>query len=153
MSCPGPDLKALSELEAVRHVAAITQHKLRAWLPQAGAEDTKGAAPMSGRKPQRFIPFSQGNRDCVGQTLARLNLATTLAQLFGNFSFKLAAEVGCAVHLCMHGLERGRNGLLMCAHKRATFSHLLLLCTHAHVSSQHTALDAKTHALACAMTA
>ena len=78
-------------------------------LLQAGAEDAKGVAPVGGRKPQRFIPFSQGSRDCVGQTLARLNLATTLAQLFGNFSFKLAAEVGRAVHLCMHGLESGRN--------------------------------------------
>ena len=71
-------------------------------------EDAKDAALVGGRKPQRFIPFSQGSRDCVGQTLARLNLATTLAQLFGNFSFALAAEVGRAVHLCTLGLERGR---------------------------------------------
>ena len=74
---------------------------------QAGAEDARGAEPLNGRKPQRFIPFSQGSRDCVGQTLARLNLATTLAQLFGNFSFRLAAEVGRAVHLCTHSPERG----------------------------------------------
>ena len=69
-----------------------------------------GAAPVGGRKPQRFIPFSQGSRDCVGQTLARLNLATTLAQLFGNFSFRLAAEVGRAVHLCTHSRERMIHG-------------------------------------------
>ena len=48
---------------------------------------------MNGRKPQRFVPFSQGSRDCVGQTLARLNLTTTLAQLYGNFSFQLAPQV------------------------------------------------------------
>ena len=48
---------------------------------------------MNGRKPQRFMPFSQGSRDCVGQTLARLNLTTTLAQLYGNFSFQLAPQV------------------------------------------------------------
>ena len=48
---------------------------------------------MNGRKPQRFLPFSQGSRDCVGQTLARLNLATTLAQLYGSFSFHLAPQV------------------------------------------------------------
>ena len=78
-----------------------------AQLLQAGAEDARGAEPLNGRKPQRFIPFSQGSRDCVGQTLARLNLATTLAQLFGNFSFRLAAEVGRAVHLCTHSPERG----------------------------------------------
>lgn len=48
---------------------------------------------VGGRQPQRFMPFTQGARDCVGQTLARLNLSTTLAQLFGSFSFRLAEEV------------------------------------------------------------
>ena len=98
----------LCELSASRRVVAITERRARARLLQAGVEDAKDAALVGGRKPQRFIPFSQGNRDCVGQTLARLNLATTLAQLFGNFSFKLAAEVGRAVHLRTHGLKRGR---------------------------------------------
>ena len=48
---------------------------------------------MNGRTPVRFMPFSVGGRDCVGQTLAKLNLATTLAQLYGSFTFKLAEEV------------------------------------------------------------
>lgn len=60
---------------------------------QEGAEDAKGVPEVAGRKPQRFIPFSVGARDCVGQTLARLNLTTTLAQLYGSFTFKLAEEV------------------------------------------------------------
>lgn len=60
---------------------------------QDGAEDAKDVPLVNGRKPQRFMPFSQGSRDCVGQTLARLNLSTTLAQLYGNFSFQLAPEV------------------------------------------------------------
>ena len=60
---------------------------------QEGAEDAKGVPEVAGRKPQRFIPFSVGARDCVGQTLARLNLSTTLAQLYGSFAFKLAEEV------------------------------------------------------------
>lgn len=84
---------------------AIIQHRRRAGLLQAGVEDARDAALVGGRRPQRFIPFSQGSRDCVGQTLARLNLATTLAQLFGNFSFQLAAEVGRAVRQCMHDLK------------------------------------------------
>lgn len=42
---------------------------------------------------KRFVPFSQAGRDCVGQALARLNLATTLAQLWGNFTFKCADQV------------------------------------------------------------
>ncbi len=60
---------------------------------QEGAEDAKGVPKVGGRQPQRFVPFTQGARDCVGQTLARLNLSTTLAQLFGSFSFRLAEEV------------------------------------------------------------
>ena len=60
---------------------------------QEGAEDAKGVPKVGGRQPQRFVPFTQGARDCVGQTLARLNLTTTLAQLFGSFSFRLAEEV------------------------------------------------------------
>lgn len=63
---------------------------------------------VAGRKPQRFIPFSIGARDCVGQTLARLNLSTTLAQLYGSFTFKLAAEV-CRVLYELHSA-----GLLPC---------------------------------------
>ncbi len=56
-------------------------------------EDAKGLDQVNGRTPVRFMPFSMGGRDCVGQTLAKLNLATTLAQLYGNFSFRLADEV------------------------------------------------------------
>ena len=69
-------------------------------MMQDGAEDAKSMPLVNGRKPQRFVPFSQGSRDCVGQTLARLNLSTTLAQLYGNFSFQLAPEVrSCHVHI------------------------------------------------------
>lgn len=42
---------------------------------------------------KRFVPFSQAGRDCVGQALARLNMATTLAQLWGNFTFRCADQV------------------------------------------------------------
>ncbi|CAL5225848.1 g8631 [Coccomyxa viridis] len=69
-----------------------------------GAEDAKDVPLVNGRKPQRFMPFSQGSRDCVGQTLARLNLSTTLAQLYGNFSFQLAPEMGGA-----QGVEASRR--------------------------------------------
>ena len=42
---------------------------------------------------KRFIPFSDGRRDCVGQALGRLNYTSTLARLLGNFHFELAPEV------------------------------------------------------------
>ena len=60
---------------------------------------------VAGRRPQRFIPFSIGARDCVGQTLARLNLATTAAQLYGSFTFRLAAEVRCLPSVLHTGLS------------------------------------------------
>ena len=42
---------------------------------------------------KRYIPFSDGRRDCVGQALARMNYTSTLARLLGNFHFELAPEV------------------------------------------------------------
>ena len=41
--------------------------------------------PESART-KRFIPFSDGRRDCVGQALGRLNYTSTLARLLGNFT-------------------------------------------------------------------
>lgn len=42
---------------------------------------------------KRFIPFSVGPRDCIGQNLAKVNYQTTVPMLLSNFSFKLAKEV------------------------------------------------------------
>ncbi|KAL4444154.1 hypothetical protein ABPG75_011891 [Micractinium tetrahymenae] len=54
----------------------------------AGAIGRRAAAG----EPLRFFPFSQGARDCVGQSLARLNYTATLAALLGRFSFRLATQ-------------------------------------------------------------
>jgi len=45
---------------------------------------------------KRYIPFSDGRRDCVGQALARMNYTSTLARLLGGFHFELAPEVLCS---------------------------------------------------------
>jgi len=68
--------------------------------PQADVEDARDASAADGRTAKRFVPFSSGGRDCVGQNLARLNLTTTLAQLYGSFSFRLAEEVKPPLHDC-----------------------------------------------------
>ncbi len=45
------------------------------------------------KQGKRWFPFSDGPRNCVGQALAKMNMAATFAQLYSNFSFKLADEV------------------------------------------------------------
>lgn len=45
------------------------------------------------QRGKRWFPFSDGPRNCVGQSLAKMSMAATLAQLYSNFSFKLADEV------------------------------------------------------------
>ena len=69
-----------------------------------------GAPRVNGRAPPRFMPFAQGSRDCVGQTLARLNLSTTLPQLYGNFTFRLAEEVRRGWHACSRGFPNDIGG-------------------------------------------
>ncbi len=61
---------------------------------QNDAEYLPGGAKLAdGKVVRRFIPFGDGQRNCVGQTLARLNLTTAIAQLYGSFTFRLASEV------------------------------------------------------------
>lgn len=45
------------------------------------------------KQGKRWFPFSDGPRNCVGQALAKMNLAVTFAQLYSHYSFKLAEEV------------------------------------------------------------
>ena len=54
---------------------------------------------------RRFMPFSVGPRDCIGQNLAKVNYQTTVPMLLSNFSFELAEEVpNCP--LCCSGCAR-----------------------------------------------
>ena len=39
------------------------------------------------------MPYSQGARDCAGQSLARMSYTATVAMLFAHFSFVLTPEV------------------------------------------------------------
>ena len=44
------------------------------------------------QRPLRYLPFSHGSRDCVGQALARVSYTAMLAALLGKFHFSLAPE-------------------------------------------------------------
>lgn len=57
--------------------------------PAGDADET----PASGGRPvKRYIPYSLGSQDCVGQNLARHSMPAALAMLFSHFTFRLAAE-------------------------------------------------------------
>ena len=49
------------------------------------------------KQGKRWFPFSDGPRNCVGQALAKMNMAATFAQLYSHYSFHLAEEVMLAV--------------------------------------------------------
>lgn len=55
-----------------------------------------------------FLPFSEGARNCVGLSLAKVNMAATLATLLSNFSIRLAPEVGSTAPV----FSRERRSLL-----------------------------------------
>ena len=55
---------------------------------------------MSALQVKRFIPFSVGPRDCIGQNLAKVNYQTTVPMLLSQFSFKLADEVSPCHQSC-----------------------------------------------------
>lgn len=44
-------------------------------------------------RPKRYMPFAEGPRNCVGQSLAKMSLAATIATLLQTFTFRLADEV------------------------------------------------------------
>lgn len=45
------------------------------------------------KQGKRWFPFSDGPRNCIGQALAKMNMAATFAQLYSHYSFQLADEV------------------------------------------------------------
>jgi cytochrome P450 len=47
-------------------------------------------------RPKRYFPFAEGLRNCVGQSLAKVSLVTTMATLLPRFRFVLADSMGGA---------------------------------------------------------
>ena len=59
--------------------------------------------PRDGRV-KRFLPFMDGQRSCAGLALANMNLTSTLALLYGRYTFRLADEVRRTSLGLLHGI-------------------------------------------------
>ena len=86
------------------------------------AIDPDDIAAEKGRA-KRYIPFAEGPRNCVGQSLAKVSLVATLASLLPKFKFELDESMGGAAgvrareqYTLVTGIE---NGMWMKAVPRA----------------------------------
>ena len=52
------------------------------------------AAASSSKRGITLMPFSEGPRNCVGQSLAKMEVITLLAKLLANFRIELTPEMG-----------------------------------------------------------
>jgi cytochrome P450 len=52
------------------------------------------AASSSAKRGITFMPFSEGPRNCVGQSLAKMEVISLLAKLLANFRIELTPEMG-----------------------------------------------------------
>ncbi|BDA50154.1 Cytochrome P450 3A13 [Coccomyxa sp. Obi] len=56
--------------------------------------DSKTDDDAAATGPKRFLPFSTGPRQCIGQSLARIMHDVTVARLTAHFTFELAPRMG-----------------------------------------------------------
>ena len=91
------------------------------------ASSGRGSSSSSKNKGITFMPFSEGPRNCVGQSLAKMEVLTLLAKLLANFKVELAPEMG------------GREGI-----RKRESTHLTLqtagtkgIRCHLHPRSEH----------------
>ena len=104
--------------------------------PGGEASATLPSSSQEAGRAKRFLPFSLGRRDCVGQSLARMNMTATIATLLSEFSFCLADEVlllllsaGYSLHGCRCCTQQsagGQMGSVTSVRERATSGLLTL---------------------------
>ncbi|GLC46900.1 hypothetical protein PLESTB_001281900 [Pleodorina starrii] len=92
---------------------------------QRPSSSSSSSTRQSGQQPGiSFMPFSEGPRSCVGQSLAKLEVVTVLAMILANFRIELAEEMGGregvrqreSTHLTLQ--TKGTRGIRMHLHPR-----------------------------------
>ena len=61
-------------------------------------------------RPKRYMPFAEGPRSCVGQSLAKMSLAATIATLLQTFTFRLADEASHNTSARLHRIGIHMSG-------------------------------------------
>jgi cytochrome P450 len=67
---------------------------IETWVYNSKDSGNAGSSSSSKNKGITFMPFSEGPRNCVGQSLAKMEVLTLLAKLLANFKVELAPEMG-----------------------------------------------------------
>lgn len=77
------------------------------WTPQPSTRDSSAASGAAekqgegqGQRFKKFMPFGEGMRGCVGQSLAKMNYTAATALLLSHFTFRLADRVRTSVSTC-----------------------------------------------------
>ena len=68
------------------------------WKGPANGNVSSGDKSAEVVRGRRYLPFGDGVRSCVGQSLAKMNYTATLALLLSHFSFRLADRVSACAH-------------------------------------------------------
>ncbi|KAI3438694.1 hypothetical protein D9Q98_001114 [Chlorella vulgaris] len=85
---PGAEYAASTPKSAI---AAGQAGEAQAVTAAGNASISSGRA-LTSTQPLKFYPFSQGQRDCIGQSLARMDYLALLAVLLGSYRFVLAGQ-------------------------------------------------------------
>ena len=81
---------------------------------------SSSGCPFRGDKlPQQSYPFSVGDRNCIGRSLALMEMPLFFAKLFSNFDVHLATDFNTVEDLYSHECNTGTAGMLS-MHMRLT---------------------------------
>ncbi|PNH05794.1 Cytochrome P450 72C1 [Tetrabaena socialis] len=116
----GPAEDAAAPAQPPRPRGSADDEEEHMWEDGGGG----GGGGKGGRSGISFMPFSEGPRSCVGQSLAKLEVLTVLAMLLSHFRIELAEEMGGregviareSTHLTLQ--TRGTRGIRMHLHPR-----------------------------------